>query len=212
MADYQKLPQNGAGDERQESEALPCQRHPHNKTRLRCTECDTPICPKCMVMYEVGFKCPACAKKRPSHLVAVTSLQILGTSLACVLMGWICGWIFTFALAVLPIRIFMFPVLGYLALYGLGQLCGHGLQRLLHYKYSPKLIVCVLLAVVAGLLLSSPVQMLLMGTVELVLASITPHPLDTGSSSVLGFLSLFSLWIGPFCFVRGLWNPFIYRA
>lgn len=30
-------------------------------TRLRCAQCDAPVCPRCLVRTPVGHKCPACA-------------------------------------------------------------------------------------------------------------------------------------------------------
>jgi len=47
-----------------EPEELRCARHPKVETRLRCGRCDTPICPKCMVMTDVGARCPDCAPRR----------------------------------------------------------------------------------------------------------------------------------------------------
>jgi hypothetical protein len=39
---------------------LRCERH-GVETRLRCAECETPVCPSCFVRTAVGFKCPTCA-------------------------------------------------------------------------------------------------------------------------------------------------------
>lgn len=40
-----------------------CPRHPDTVTRLACSQCDTPICPRCAVDTPVGQKCPTCAKQ-----------------------------------------------------------------------------------------------------------------------------------------------------
>lgn len=37
-----------------------CFRHPDRETYIRCTRCDRPICPDCMVSASVGFQCPEC--------------------------------------------------------------------------------------------------------------------------------------------------------
>lgn len=43
-------------------EVLYCARHPRVETYLRCGNCDTPICPRCLVQTPVGARCPTCAK------------------------------------------------------------------------------------------------------------------------------------------------------
>ncbi|MHB1740477.1 MAG: rhomboid family intramembrane serine protease [Actinomycetes bacterium] len=37
-----------------------CYRHPHRETYIRCSRCDRPICPDCMIAAPVGFQCPEC--------------------------------------------------------------------------------------------------------------------------------------------------------
>ncbi|MCO6734719.1 B-box zinc finger protein, partial [Streptomyces sp. EL9] len=34
-----------------------CYRHPDRETGVRCTRCERPICPECMVDASVGFQC-----------------------------------------------------------------------------------------------------------------------------------------------------------
>ena len=85
----------------------PCSSHPKVLTRLRCSKCGTPICPRCAVETPVGFRCATCAQVRglPTY---ETSPGILARSLLAgllvatgvgVLWGYLPDWGFYLSLA-----------------------------------------------------------------------------------------------------------------
>ncbi len=54
-----------------------CYRHPDRATRLRCSECDRPICAECSHDSAVGQRCPACAQPQGRHRVVNARQQVL---------------------------------------------------------------------------------------------------------------------------------------
>jgi len=64
---------------------LRCARHPSTPTYLRCSNCGTPICPRCQVITPVGSKCPDCARVRlnRAHQFGVLD-ALVGTAISVV--------------------------------------------------------------------------------------------------------------------------------
>ena len=83
-----------------------CSYHPDVLTRLRCSRCGKPICPRCGVRTPVGLRCPDCAGVRGLPTYA-SSTSVLGKSAAVgggvalavgVLWGYAPDWGFYLAL------------------------------------------------------------------------------------------------------------------
>lgn len=43
---------------------MTCARHQAIETTLKCSKCETPICPKCAVLTPVGYRCPDCGQEK----------------------------------------------------------------------------------------------------------------------------------------------------
>jgi len=74
-----------------DSGEMKCARHPKVETRLACGRCETPICPKCMVMTDVGARCPDCAPQRKLPQFEIGPLMLLRGLGAAVAAGAVLG-------------------------------------------------------------------------------------------------------------------------
>jgi len=76
-----------------------CKRHPSVETRLTCSTCGDPICPKCAVPTPVGQKCPddarlprgARARGRPRQYAKAIAVGLVAALLGAVVLRLIFG-------------------------------------------------------------------------------------------------------------------------
>lgn len=76
-----------------DTEELRCARHPKVETRLACGRCETPICPRCMVMTDVGGRCPTCAPSRKLPQFEISPVYILRGLAAAAAAGAAAGFL-----------------------------------------------------------------------------------------------------------------------
>jgi hypothetical protein len=81
-----------------------CAYHPNTETRLRCSRCGKPICPRCAVRTPVGLRCPDCAGTRatvavdPAATAKATAAGLVVATLVGVGWGYFPDWQFYWAL------------------------------------------------------------------------------------------------------------------
>lgn len=189
-----------------ESQSVPCQAHPQEMTRLRCTECEQPICPKCMVMYEVGFKCPGCARKRPSHIQQVSGRQFGLTALFSVAIGYVYGWLHPYLMGIGVLRLFGLPILAFFLAYGLGRALGNGLSRVVGSKINFSLGWVAMAGCLMGMFLAGPFLAEVLNLFAV--AESASNPYLAGSSSAFYLLGPGLRFLGAFFFLRGLYRAF----
>lgn len=70
---------------------MQCARHPKVETGLACGRCETPICPRCMVMTDVGARCPECAPRRRLPQFEAGPVYLLRGAAAAAVAGVLVG-------------------------------------------------------------------------------------------------------------------------
>lgn len=158
-------------------------------------------------MYEVGFKCPDCAKKRPSHLAQVKAQHWLAAGVAGICLGFGYGWLHPWLMAIGVLRIFGLPILAFLLAYGLGKSAGGLAYRLAGHKMSRALGWTALAACLFGTLLAAPLQQEVLAVVEII-GNISNNPDGAGTSSAFYFLGPGLRLLGLFFFLRGFYRAF----
>jgi hypothetical protein len=84
--------------------AVPCADHPDVETRLRCSRCGRPICPRCGVRTPVGMRCPDCAGTRssiaasPARALTAAAAGLAVATVAGIGWGFFPEWQFYWAL------------------------------------------------------------------------------------------------------------------
>ncbi len=132
-----------------QTELVPrCVNHPDVETRLTCSNCGDPICPKCMVSTPVGQKCPRCARQ-PGRArgtpTAALALRAFGAGLAAAAAG-------ALLLSVVPRIGFFIIALAYG--YAVGSATRWGARRRTHQTFG----IVAVAALVVGLAAVSAIR------------------------------------------------------
>lgn len=93
-------------------EVVYCANHPETETLLRCNRCGKPICMKCAVLTDVGYRCKECIRgvqdkyynaqtmDNPIALVVALLVTMVATPIAGFVLGmfWLWGIILAFVI------------------------------------------------------------------------------------------------------------------
>jgi hypothetical protein len=85
-----------------------CPRDPSVETALRCSRCETPICPKCLIQTPVGARCRDCARISKSPVYTVNNATMVRAGVAAVVGGIVMGLIW--GLVLLPFSVGFFSI------------------------------------------------------------------------------------------------------
>ena len=99
------------------SETIYCSRHPETPTNLRCSRCDKPVCPQCLVHAAVGIRCLDCGQATRLPTYNVSTSYLVKAILAALALGVGGGLVLAFV-----IRLMLFGFLYVAALAGFGYL------------------------------------------------------------------------------------------
>lgn len=68
-----------------------CPRNPEVETALRCSRCEAPICPKCLIQTPVGARCRDCARMSKSPVYTVNGAALVRAVGAAIIGGVVMG-------------------------------------------------------------------------------------------------------------------------
>lgn len=127
---------------------MKCAAHPDVETLLSCGKCGKPICPRCMVMTDVGARCKECAelKRLPTYNIDVRQYFI------AVVLAAVLAFVLGLAWGFLKFRI---PFIGLILGLGVGLATGEVISLALNRKKGIGLIVIAAISVIAANLWSN---------------------------------------------------------
>ena len=128
-----------------------CPRNPGVQTALRCSRCEEPICPKCMIQTPVGARCRPCARIAKSPVYTLTSGGYVRAGLAALIGGIVMGLIWIFVL-------FPFTV-GFFSIF-IGAGLGYAFTRAMDFATGRKRGPVVVGFAIAGIVLAWGIQFL----------------------------------------------------
>lgn len=148
-----------------------CAKHSETPTNLRCSRCDKPVCPECMVQAPVGIRCQEHGRPTKLPTYEVSTGFIVRGVVAGVGIGILGGLILGIAGAYT--NLFFIPYVFTLAMVGLGYLVGEGISRATNKKRGQPLIVAAVVGVVVAFVIVVAFARLQLGLFDLLALGIS---------------------------------------
>lgn len=103
----------------------------HNTpTRLSCSACDRPICPKCAVNAAIGYRCKECGKRVITHIEKVSLPRLFFGSISGLIAGIVAGYLSTnMARYGLLVNLAMAYFVGFCIYFAMTKVIGHKIGR-----------------------------------------------------------------------------------
>jgi hypothetical protein len=70
-----------------------CYRHPDRETRLRCNQCNRPICASCAMLTPTGYRCPECIRSQQKVFDTTQPSDYVVASLVSAAISFAGSWI-----------------------------------------------------------------------------------------------------------------------
>lgn len=157
-------------------QVVECPRDPGVETALRCSRCETPICPRCLIHTPVGARCRDCARIVKSPIYTLTAAQMARAAGASIVGGLIMGLVW--GLVLLPFTFSLFAIF-------VGVGLGYAFTRILEFATGRKRGSAVIAFAVGGMLISWGVLVLFIG-----LAVAMPALLAVGIGTYFAYQNL----------------------
>lgn len=168
----------------------------HEDSRLACTECNAPLCSKCLVQCPVGFRCKACVGPASSPLKSGSSMLVARVLALSGVIGSGGGWL---------MPMINVPYIACIICYFLGFFCGRFLAKFIDYRIENNATKIIVFGLLIGLSLSpfSSFPFMLLEVLKTSLMGAVP--IFTSLNFIVG--SLFS----PVLFVVGVLKSTVWR-
>ncbi len=122
---------------------MKCYSHPDVETLLTCGKCGKPICPKCMVMTDVGARCKDCAELKRLPTFELSPRQYFIAAGLALVLAFVLGLAWGF----LKFRI---PFITLLLGFGVGLATGEVISLSLNRKRGVGLVIIGVLSIIAA--------------------------------------------------------------